>query len=447
MFGYKISSFFLILVLLLSVTNLPTFSTTQLNSDSYNLNGLSVGLIGVAFADDDDDDDDDDNGKDKKEKKEKKSDKQKIKVEIEDGEAEVEIKINGIESELELDTNDLGEILTLIQTITGLSESEIKDIWEIKIEDDDDKDDDEDDDNGKDKKDGKQKIKVEIEDGEAEVEIKINDIKSKLELKNTDLDDILSIIQLITGLSESEIKDIWEVKIEEDDEDDDEDDHGKKDKVTICHIPPGNPGNAHTISVSGNAENAHLAHGDTLGECPDGDEDKQVDDGQDNTTTITLTKQVTNDNQGTSGSDDFMISVNGTIVLSGSITEVAPNVLFAINETVADGYEFVEITGDPACPTNLDEETISLAPGQDINCIIHNNDVDQALASSFQTSESTSEVTTSDNEELSQLIDENKKLKEDIERQGTQIDDLNEQIDFLSELIASIQSFFGNIFG
>jgi len=202
--------------------------------------------------------------------------------------------------------------------------------------------------------------------------------------------------------------------------------------VTICHIPPGNPGNAHTISVSGNAENAHLAHGDTLGECPDGDEDKQVDDGQDNTTTITLTKQVTNDNQGTAGPDDFMISVNGTIVLSGSTTEVAPNVLFAINETAADGYEFVEITGDPECPTILDEETISLAPGQDINCIIHNNDEGDV---------------TPDNEELSQLAEENKKLKEDIVRQEEQIDDLNEQIDFLSELIASIQGFFGNLFG
>jgi hypothetical protein len=38
-------------------------------------------------------------------------------------------------------------------------------------------------------------------------------------------------------------------------------------KVTICHIPPGNPGNAHTITVSENAVDAHLAHGDTLGEC------------------------------------------------------------------------------------------------------------------------------------------------------------------------------------
>jgi hypothetical protein len=41
-------------------------------------------------------------------------------------------------------------------------------------------------------------------------------------------------------------------------------------KVDICHIPPGNPANAHTINVSVNAIPAHLAHGDTLGECGDG---------------------------------------------------------------------------------------------------------------------------------------------------------------------------------
>lgn len=38
-------------------------------------------------------------------------------------------------------------------------------------------------------------------------------------------------------------------------------------KVTICHIPPGNPANAHTITVSEKAVPAHLAHGDTLGPC------------------------------------------------------------------------------------------------------------------------------------------------------------------------------------
>ena len=40
-------------------------------------------------------------------------------------------------------------------------------------------------------------------------------------------------------------------------------------KVTLCHIPPGNPDNAHTITVGASAVPAHLAHGDTLGECPD----------------------------------------------------------------------------------------------------------------------------------------------------------------------------------
>jgi hypothetical protein len=38
--------------------------------------------------------------------------------------------------------------------------------------------------------------------------------------------------------------------------------------VCICHHPPGNPDNAHTICVGANAVRAHLKHGDTLGPCP-----------------------------------------------------------------------------------------------------------------------------------------------------------------------------------
>jgi hypothetical protein len=41
-------------------------------------------------------------------------------------------------------------------------------------------------------------------------------------------------------------------------------------KVTICHIPPGNPAAAHTITVGASAVKAHLAHGDTLGACGGG---------------------------------------------------------------------------------------------------------------------------------------------------------------------------------
>ena len=42
---------------------------------------------------------------------------------------------------------------------------------------------------------------------------------------------------------------------------------GPNGKVTICHVPPGNPDNAHTISVGPNAANAHLAHGDSSVSC------------------------------------------------------------------------------------------------------------------------------------------------------------------------------------
>lgn len=40
-------------------------------------------------------------------------------------------------------------------------------------------------------------------------------------------------------------------------------------KVVICHIPPGNPSNAHEICISANAVLTHLAHGDYLGPCAD----------------------------------------------------------------------------------------------------------------------------------------------------------------------------------
>jgi hypothetical protein len=43
---------------------------------------------------------------------------------------------------------------------------------------------------------------------------------------------------------------------------------GGVEKVTICHIPPGNPENAHTITVGAPAVPAHLEnHGDSIGEC------------------------------------------------------------------------------------------------------------------------------------------------------------------------------------
>lgn len=42
---------------------------------------------------------------------------------------------------------------------------------------------------------------------------------------------------------------------------------GPAPKVEVCHIPPGNPANFHTITISENALAAHLAHGDMEGPC------------------------------------------------------------------------------------------------------------------------------------------------------------------------------------
>ena len=51
-------------------------------------------------------------------------------------------------------------------------------------------------------------------------------------------------------------------------------------KVDVCHIPPGNPENVHTITISENAVDTHLEHGDHLGAC---DPSKERDVGKSGT--------------------------------------------------------------------------------------------------------------------------------------------------------------------
>ena len=50
-------------------------------------------------------------------------------------------------------------------------------------------------------------------------------------------------------------------------------------KVLVCHIPPGNPANAHDICVGASAVAPHQAqHGDGLGSCGGGGSDDGSDD-------------------------------------------------------------------------------------------------------------------------------------------------------------------------
>jgi len=54
--------------------------------------------------------------------------------------------------------------------------------------------------------------------------------------------------------------------------------------------------------------------------------------------------------------------------------------------------------------------------------------------------------TSQDDDKLSEIIEENKKLREELERQGGEIKELNKQVDYLGELIASIQRIFSGWF-
>ncbi len=53
----------------------------------------------------------------------------------------------------------------------------------------------------------------------------------------------------------------------------------------------------------------------------------------------------------------------------------------------------------------------------------------------------------SQDSDLTILFEENKKLREELGRQGEQIDELNEEVDLLKQIIQSIEGFFGSIFG
>jgi len=113
-----------------------------------------------------------------------------------------------------------------------------------------------------DEKENEIEIEVEVEKGKAKVEIEIDDEKIELTLDTTDKGEIFKKIKEITGLDENEIKRLTEFEIEDDDHDR---------KKTICHFPPGNPLNAHTISVGSKAAQTHiLKHDDLMGECEGG---------------------------------------------------------------------------------------------------------------------------------------------------------------------------------
>lgn len=89
--------------------------------------------------------------------------------------------------------------------------------------------------------------------------------------------------------------------------------------------------------------------------------------------TITLIKEVINDNGGSAGPNSFGISVGGQSVTSGIPQAVDANTPIEINEAGLNGYSFVSITGDNKCPQALGG-TVALDEGENITCTITNDD-------------------------------------------------------------------------
>ena len=76
--------------------------------------------------------------------------------------------------------------------------------------------------------------------------------------------------------------------------------------TVICHIPPGNPAAAHTITVGGKAPIAHLAHGYHLGAC--GGEVLENDDT--NQTDVNLTLSIISPQNITYNMTEILINIS-----------------------------------------------------------------------------------------------------------------------------------------
>lgn len=87
---------------------------------------------------------------------------------------------------------------------------------------------------------------------------------------------------------------------------------------------------------------------------------------------ITLVKDVINNNGGTAQSDDFGLSIGGTFVDSNQKYLVESNTPYILNEIGLPGYSFVSLSGT-GCPGKLGD-TVTLKEGENIICTITNDD-------------------------------------------------------------------------
>jgi len=254
-------------------------------------------------------------------------------------------------------------------------------------------------------------------------------------------------------------------------------------KITICHNPPGNPSNAHTIIVSLSAWPAHKAHGDDRAQCPEVTvqeiakvEKKSISKWDvafglaelGNTKEQNIPKNIDSplkQNQiSISISSDKSTYVDGSIIrIDGNAKNIQPNSMVIVRVYSPSNYNIVDerlfVSDDGNFEIDFDtSDKLWFENGEYVVKVEDRNHNEQKQIkvtveeprvefTAFAQETPAVESASYDDDKLADLIDENKKLREELERQGKQIDDLNEQVDYLSEIIASIQGFFGSIFG
>lgn len=159
-------------------------------------------------------------------------------------------------------------------------------------------------------------------------------------------------------------------------------------KVTICHIPPGNPGNAHTITVGEPAVNAHVGnHGDTLGACDNDNQPPEAHAGDDQC--LLFGDQAILDGSQSSDPDGDPITFAWTMssnpdgsgsVLAGETTDsptFTPDLLgeYAIELVVSDGELMdddsvsVFVTMEPTL--DADQYTVAVLESAEVTVTLH----------------------------------------------------------------------------
>jgi hypothetical protein len=142
-----------------------------------------------------------------------------------------------------------------------------------------------------------------------------------------------------------------------------------QEKVTICHIPKGNPSNAHDITVGASAVPAHLAHGDIVGPCVTGPQPTDA-------AMVTVTKVV---NGGPNLPEQFNICVETDDESTGVITPATP----PCAPGSASGFTYIVKPGaiaisEPVLPTGYEIAPAACLPsgmvtgGQTATCTVTN---------------------------------------------------------------------------